>query len=337
MTNVERFNKTMNFEKVDRYPMVEWASYWNETLAQWHKQGLSGDLKGAAEIRSYFGLDTYLDCSIYAFTPDVPEPAFEGAGWIKNEQEYDGFLKYLHPEKAFDKEFVQKMANLQSKGEAVIWVKLPGFFWHPRNLFGIEGHMMAFYDHPELMHRINSEHLAFCLKQFEEFCKICKPQFITFAEDMSYNHGPMLSKGIFDEFLAPYYKKIIPAIKQNGTIPFVDSDGLVYELIPWLKEVGIEGILPLERMAGVDVAKIRQDHPDFKMIGGFDKTVMKDGEEAMRKEFERLLPIICQGGFIPSVDHQTPPDVSIENYKEYVSLLKEYAKKAANMQVCLEK
>jgi len=28
---------------------------------------------------------------------------------------------------------------------------------------------------------------------------------------------------------------------------------------------------------------------------------------------------------IASVDHQTPPDVSIENYKTYVSLLQEYA------------
>ena len=28
----------------------------------------------------------------------------------------------------------------------------------------------------------------------------------------------------------------------------------------------------------------------FKFIGGFDKTVMKDGEEAMRREFERIYP-----------------------------------------------
>ena len=31
------------------------------------------------------------------------------------------------------------------------------------------------------------------------------------------------------------------------------------------------------------------------------------------------------GGFIPSVDHQTPPDVDIDTYRLYVSILKEYA------------
>jgi len=48
----------------------------------------------------------------------------------------------------------------------------------------------------------------------------------------------------------------------------------------------------------------------------------------MRAEFERLLPVMKKGGFIPSVDHQTPPDVSLENYRCYVSLLKEYCQKA---------
>lgn len=56
---------------------------------------------------------------------------------------------------------------------------------------------------------------------------------------------------------------------------------------------------------------------------------MKFGEEAMRAEFERLLPSARQGKFIFSCDHQTPPDVSIENYRIYVRLLKEYAVKAA--------
>ena len=54
---------------------------------------------------------------------------------------------------------------------------------------------------------------------------------------------------------------------------------------------------------------------------------MKDGPEAMRREFERILPSMKRGKVIVSVDHQTPPDVSIENYKEYVKLLFEFCEK----------
>ena len=58
--------------------------------------------------------------------------------------------------------------------------------------------------------------------------------------------------------------------------------------------------------------------------------VMKHGEEAMRQELERILPAMKKGLYIPSVDHQTPPDVSIENYRIYSTLLKEYCIKGIN-------
>lgn len=38
---------------------------------------------------------------------------------------------------------------------------------------------------------------------------------------------------------------------------------------------------------------------------------------------------MLSGGFIPSVDHQTPPGVSLKNYRIYVRLLMEYAERAA--------
>jgi hypothetical protein len=44
----------------------------------------------------------------------------------------------------------------------------------------------------------------------------------------------------------------------------------------------------------------------------------------MRAQFERLVPLMRAGGFIPSVDHQTPPEVSLDNYRLYLRLLKEY-------------
>ena len=45
---------------------------------------------------------------------------------------------------------------------------------------------------------------------------------------------------------------------------------------------------------------------------------------AMRAEFERILPVMRSGGYIPSVDHQTPPNVTIEQYRLYRRLLDEY-------------
>ena len=159
------------------------------------------------------------------------------------------------------------------------------------------------------------------------FNKYVHPDFMTFAEDMSYNNGPMLSEEMFDEFLLPYYRRTIPKLKALGTRVLIDSDGDITKALPWFERAGIEGILPLERQAGVDLLELRKDHPKCLFLGHYDKMVMPKGEEAMRQEFERLLPVMRQGGFIPSVDHQTPPGVSLENYRIYLRLLKEYAEK----------
>ena len=105
----------------------------------------------------------------------------------------------------------------------------------------------------------------------------------------------------------------------------MDSDGNVHDMIPWLKEAGIDGVFPLERQAGVDVNRLRAQHPDLLMLGAYDKLVMNRGEAAMIDEFERIWPAVRAGGFLPSVDHQTPPEVSFDDYRNYLTIFKRYA------------
>ena len=65
------------------------------------------------------------------------------------------------------------------------------------------------------------------------------------------------------------------------------------------------------------------------MFQGYDKMVlMNKGEDVMRAEFERIFPVMRSGYFLPSVDHLTPPGVSLANYKRYVEMFYEYAYKA---------
>ena len=134
----------------------------------------------------------------------------------------------------------------------------------------------------------------------------------------------MISERHFDEFIAPYYRQIIPRLLEKDIIPLVDTDGDVTKMVPWLMREGIRGVLPLERQAGVDGMELRMEFPQLCMVGHFNKMVMDQGEPAMRTEFERLMPLMRTGGFIPSVDHQTPPHVTMEQYRVYRRLLDEY-------------
>ena len=327
MTTRDRFHALMNFLPFDRLPIVEWAGWWDKTVTRWHEQGLPADLTGRYEICRYFGLDIYQQDWFSVRGPGCPQPASHGAGIISTMDDYERVREFLYPLPAVGGHW-KEWAEQQSRGDVVLWFTVDGFFWFARSLLGIEPHLYAFYDNPELMHRINADLTTWILKVIDEVCSICTPDFMTFAEDMSYNHGPMLSKQLFDEFMKPYYHKIIPSLKEHGIITVIDSDGDISEPAYWFEEAGIEGILPLERQAGVDIAMLRAAHPEMRFIGHFDKMTMNKGEAVIRAEFERLLPTASQGGFIVSCDHQTPPGVSFEDYKLYTRLFREYAEKA---------
>jgi len=331
MNTRERFHAIMNFQPFDRLPVLEWAGWWDKTIERWHQEKLPKDLIDKHEICKHFGLDAYKQVWLRACGPNCPQPPSHGAGIMASAKEYEKILPDLYPAHIVDHAAWQQLAKAQKRGDIVLWITFDGFFWFPRKLFGIERHLYAFYDQPELMHRINTDLAEWIIRVIEEVCSICTPDFMTFAEDMSYNHGPMLSKELFDIFIKPYYSKVIPKLKQYGVIPIIDSDGDISVPAYWFEEAGLEGILPLERQAGNDIARLRAEHPRMRFIGHFDKMTMNKGEPAMRAEFERLLPTAGKGGFLISCDHQTPPGVSYDDYQTYLALFREYAEKAGQI------
>lgn len=328
MTNRERFRALMNFQPVDRLPVVEWAPWWDKTIDRWRSEGL-GDLSDRYAICEHFGQDIFRQGRFWLKGPKTPKPKRHLGGLIESMDDYERIRPTLYSMDRVNAHPWAQWAAEQQRGESVVWYNVDGFFWGPRVLMGVEAHLMGFYDQPELIHRINADLLDYQLKVLDAVCEVCVPDFICFAEDMSYNHGPMLSGDLFEAFLAPYYRRIVPRIHERGAWVFVDTDGDVTIPTDWYLGVGFDGFLPLERMAGVDVAALRRRHPKLRMIGAFDKTVMHRGQAAIAAEFQRLLPVARQGGFVISCDHQTPPGVSLADYQLYMKLFGEYAARAA--------
>ena len=324
MNHVERFRAVMAFQAVDRLPRWEWAMWWDQTIDRWHAEGLPRELRFSQvfDIARYFGLDPYQQFWFSTTDATIEATQHHVEGMVSNMDDYLRIRPQLFPDHDSAIRGMSSWAARQERGEAVVWSTLEGFFWFPRTLMGFEKMMYAYVDEPELLHQINQDLLEFNLRLLDRILPVCVPTFMTIAEDMSYNHGPMISKRTFDEFVAPYYRQLLPRLQERQIPLIMDTDGDVTLLVPWLKELGIAGVLPLERQAGVDGLKLRQQFPDFLFIGHFDKMTMNRGEQAMRAEFERLLPMMRAGGFIPSVDHQTPPGVSLDQYRSLSAVVR---------------
>lgn len=333
MTASERFKAYLSGKEVDRAPAVEWAPWWHLTVNRWLEDGLPRDAAGYEQLQGYFGLDKCLQTSVTAKTGATPNPPTYGLGIMDDEDDYETKVKptlFPSPESVISEEHYSFLKTTHERGDTLHFFTVEGFFWYPRTMFGIENHLYSFYDYPELYKQMCDEYADWLVELFRYVFSKFRFDFMSFAEDMSYNNGPMISKALFDEFLAPFYKKVIPVIHEYGVPVFIDSDGDITMAVDWYASVGADGMFPLERQAGVDVSLYLDKQPDMAFLGHFDKMCMKFGEEAMRNEFERILPSMRRGKFIPSVDHQTPPDVPLDYYKIYVKLLKEYAAKVTH-------
>jgi len=335
MTNRERFENTLHFRHPgDRLPIFNFAgaNWWDQTIDRWRTEGLDPSLT-YAELEDFFGLDHDLGGGggrvMWWWST---WHAVHGSPIIRNEADYERLLPHMFNEPSIAKgiERLKELKTGYDRGDYPMHFGAGGYFAFSRDLFGIMPHMYAFYDCPDLIHRMNRDLVEFQKKGLREAYKVMVPTYFMGGEDMTYNSGPMVSKAMWDEFCAPYYREIYEEfVKPYGT-PFIfESDGNGAEIIPWLKEVGITGMSPLERQAGNDIVELRRKFPGLHIIGGFDKMVLNQGEEAIRAEFERILPVMRAGGFLPSVDHQVPPSVSFSDFNIYVKLYREYAERAA--------
>lgn len=210
------------------------------------------------------------------------------------------------------------------RGDYSIRLNIMGFFWTPRTLFGIEEHMFAFYDYPDIMHDMNEFILQIYLDRLGKVLDILPADVVYIQEDLSGVNGPMLSADHFNEFVGDYYRRLVPFLKGKGVRHiFVDTDGDFNALIPHFMDAGIEGFLPMDVNAGMDIVAVREMYPTLKFIGGFNKLEIAKGRDAIDAEFERLMPVIRQGGYIPGCDHQVAPSTSLEDYRYYIRRLKE--------------
>ena len=121
-----------------------------------------------------------------------------------------------------------------------------------------------------------------------------------------------------------HYRRVCEWLRSQGIRHIgLDSDGNIEALIPLWLEAGITHLWPFEVQSGMDVVKVRRQYgKQLGMVGGLDKRVLVHGGETMRREVDRVMPLVEEGGYIPELDHSVPPDVSWANFCEYIEYLK---------------
>ena len=261
------------------------------------------------------------------FMPEyVGHPVTDRASW---ERDVKWRMDPTSPGREPDANHMAYMRDMAAQG-GVMGQAVIGGYMYIRSLVGPEGALYLFYDDPQLIHDMMEAWFNLADATIAAHQKYAELDELFLAEDICYNHGPLISPDMMREFLFPYYQQLITNIKArqpNKGLPVlqIDTDGDCRPVIPVYQELGANYFSPFEVASGCDVVELRKQYPELLMRGGIDKRELAKGKEAIDRMIDRIMPFMAaEGGYIPMCDHGVPAEVDFEDYIYFRQRLKEF-------------
>ncbi len=195
-----------------------------------------------------------------------------------------------------------------------------GFYWRARELMGTEALSFAWYDEPALMHEMMETYADLIIETSVPVLERIDVEYFTLNEDLSMKAGPLLSPRTYAEFILPHLRRMVETFKGLDVRYFaIDTDGDPTLLIPHFLDAGVDIVWPIERASNVSPQEWRlRFGRQLRLWGGVDKRVLPRGPEAIRAHLREFIPLIEEGGFIPTIDHTVPPDVTWDSFRYYM-------------------
>jgi len=358
MTSRERFLAALRCTPTDRRFRYEHGP-WPSTHARWEQEGYPRD----AEFGKYFKMDPLVRIMIQSGFTDSPyfpkfdETTLDETAECRIFRDGDGihkmelktgrdtsmpqFIKFPVADRA-DWAAIRQRLNpadgaarigdteplRRQCADQTVPTLLPicGVFGHPRNLLGDEGLAFVIYDDPALLEEILENWLDLYITLIRQLTSAVRVDALLIWEDMCYKNGPLISPEHFRRFMLTPYKKLIACARACGIASvIVDTDGDCRKMIPLFVEADVNCLLPFEAQCGMKLDEIHAAFPKLCILGGMDKRVLAQDRPAILNEVDRVMRLFEGfGGYIPTLDHTVPPNVSLDNFKYYLECVRRY-------------
>lgn len=100
------------------------------------------------------------------------------------------------------------------------------------------------------------------------------------CSDYCFNQGPFMSPAMFSEFVTPYLREIIAAIRAKGGYAIKHTDGNIMPIIDQLVDCNPHALHSIDPMAGVDIRLVKEKYGDrVALCGNVHCAAMQTGTE----------------------------------------------------------
>lgn len=252
-------------------------------------------------------MDTYLDF-----------PVKNLDDFRKMQKHFDANLETRYPQNWKD-----KVPGWKDRDHVLILARncnAAGFYWRAREWVGTENLSYMWYDDPVLCHEMMEFYADFTIEVARPLLAETDVDYFNLNEDFAGKGTPLIGPGTFKEFIYQPLKRLIDFLKSNGVrYVCLDSDGSTQPLIPLMMDAGVDVHWPMERGSDMDPNQLRKKFgKSLRLWGGVDKREIAKGPKAIDAHLRELIPLIEEGGYIPTLDHTVPPDISWSDFCYYM-------------------
>ncbi len=207
------------------------------------------------------------------------------------------------------------------KGQkAIAWCQRAEFMW-AAELCRLDDFLVFMIEQPNLVHEVldmvNEFAIALARRAIRAGAEV-----VMLGDDIAYRTAPMVSPPMYDEFIRPRLAKIVRVIHEEGAYAVKHSDGNLWPILDMMIGTGIDGINPIEPVAGMDIGEVKRKYGDrVCLIGNIDcGDLLSSATEAevRRVVRETIHTAGVGGGYIVSSSNTIHSAVKPENYRAMI-------------------
>ncbi len=193
------------------------------------------------------------------------------------------------------------------------------FFHDVANFFGMENYFIKMYTDPEVVEAVTEHIIEFYIAANEKIFTVAGDLIdgFFFGNDYGTQNDLFMSLEMWRRFILPYEKALVDHAKSFGLKVFHHSCGAVSKIIPYLIEIGVDVLHPVQVEArGMEPETLAAKYRDqMTFMGGIStQQLLLYGTPQQVRENVRYMKRLFGNGYIVSPAHEAIlPNIPVEN------------------------
>jgi len=153
---------------------------------------------------------------------------------------------------------------------------------------------------------------------------------VVLADDYAGTEAPLFSPTMFRRFVLPHLQRMVKVVHEEGALAVKHTDGNIWPLIEDIVGTGIDGLNPLEPVAGMDLGEVKARYGQrVCLIGNIDcgELLSRGTPEQVEAAVREAIRVGAPGGrFMLASSNAIHSSVRPENYRAMIDAARRWGR-----------